>query len=89
MPVVTSEPDSPAAPAPSPAPTPPPVVSTALAEETALIDGALSSLRTGDLAVAARYLDAHERRFPHGHLSRERERARSTLAQRNRSQEQE
>jgi hypothetical protein len=84
------EPATPAATfAPSPAPVVPQVVSTTLAEETSLIDAALSSLRTGDLGRAGVYLDVHQRKFPHGHLWRERERARSTVAERMRSAEHE
>jgi hypothetical protein len=52
---------------------------TTLREETALIDRALSALRTGDGAGAAGLLAEHRRRFPNGLLSRERERAQRKL----------
>lgn len=52
---------------------------TTLREETALIDGALAALRAGDRARAATLLGEHQRRFPHGLLARERERALHTI----------
>jgi hypothetical protein len=52
---------------------------TTLREETALIDGALAALRSGDRARAATLLGEHQRRFPQGLLARERERALRTM----------
>jgi hypothetical protein len=52
---------------------------TTLREETALIDGALAALRSGNRARAATLLGEHQRRFPQGLLARERERALRTL----------
>jgi hypothetical protein len=46
-----------------------------LRAETALIEGALSAIRAGDRARAARLLDEHRRGYPNGLLIRERERA--------------
>jgi hypothetical protein len=53
---------------------------TTLSEETALLDGAFAALRAGDHELASRFVLAHERRFPNGLLSRERERARAVLS---------
>jgi hypothetical protein len=58
-----------------------------LGEETALMDAALAALRAGDLATAARYLHAHEQRYPNGLLRRERDRARRTLLDRSRTRD--
>ena len=68
----------------SPSPAPASSLST-LGEETALMDAALAALRAGDLPTAARYVHAHELRFPNGLLKRERERARRTVLERSRS----
>jgi hypothetical protein len=54
---------------------------TTLREETALIDRALSALRAKDMQRATALLAEHERRFPNGLLSQERERARRKLAE--------
>jgi hypothetical protein len=50
-----------------------------LAEETRLLDTALSSIRAGELPRAAGLLDEHEARFARGKLGRERQRAREKL----------
>jgi hypothetical protein len=54
---------------------------TTLREETALIDRALSALRASDAQRATTLLAEHERRFPNGLLSQERERARRKLTE--------
>lgn len=46
-----------------------------LAEETGLVDSALSAIRATRFDDAARLLRTHEERFPHGTLELERERA--------------
>lgn len=46
-----------------------------LAEETGLMERAIAALHDGDLALARYWLSEHERRFPHGLLTRERLRA--------------
>lgn len=50
-----------------------------LAEETRLMERAISASRSGDRATASRYLDLHAAQFPNGALSPERERLRSRL----------
>ena len=87
---VTSMPNASSAPASQAAtPGPPPAAAalSTLGEETALMDAALSALRAQDLATAARYVRAHEQRFPNGLLRRERERARRTLLERGRTRD--
>jgi len=64
---------------PDDAPTETSVDSSALSEETRLIDEALLAIRAGDLDLAARRLDDHQSRFAAGKLARERERARQKL----------
>jgi hypothetical protein len=86
----TSAPNASSAPTSQPAtpgPTPATAALSTLGEETALMDAALSALRAGELASAARYLQAHEQRFPNGLLRRERERARRTLLERGRTRD--
>ena len=53
----------------------------ALAQETLLIDNALSAIRRGDFTLAEQQLDEHEARFPTARLGHERERARQKLEQ--------
>jgi hypothetical protein len=87
---VTSVPaasSAPASPAVTPRPTPAAAALSTLGEETALMDAALAALRAEDLTTAARYLRAHEQRFPNGLLRRERERARRTLLERSRTRD--
>lgn len=54
---------------------------TTLGEETVLIDRVFAALRAGAFAQAEALLTEHQRRFPAGHLVRERERARAKLTQ--------
>ncbi|HET9959060.1 MAG TPA: hypothetical protein VFQ61_31430 [Polyangiaceae bacterium] len=74
-------------PAAAPSPVQAPKLTTAsgsessLREETALVDTALIALRDGDRSKARLLLETHARRFPHGLLARERERARRKLLQ--------
>jgi hypothetical protein len=56
-----------------------PLPPSTLGEETALIDAAFTALRARDFGAAAGFIAEHERRFPRGLLSRERERARRRL----------
>jgi hypothetical protein len=49
--------------------------SSGLAEETRLIDAALSAIRNGDLTLAAQLLNEHTTRFPNAKLANERTRA--------------
>ncbi|HEY5959637.1 MAG TPA: hypothetical protein VIV60_23945, partial [Polyangiaceae bacterium] len=46
-----------------------------LAEETRLIDAALTAIRNGNLTLAHRLLNDHSLRFPHAKLAKERGRA--------------
>jgi hypothetical protein len=58
------------------APPPPPVSpSSTLREETELVERGLAAMRAGDRASAIRWLQEHARRFPHGILARDRQRA--------------
>jgi hypothetical protein len=52
---------------------------TSLRDEAELLERALAALHAGDRAGAQRWLGAHETRFPHGVLRRDRERARRHL----------
>ncbi|MEO6603327.1 MAG: hypothetical protein ABIQ16_25815 [Polyangiaceae bacterium] len=52
-----------------------------LADETQLLDRAFAELAAGHRANAAALIAEHERRFPNGLLSQERERARARLEQ--------
>jgi len=54
---------------------PKPLDEGSLRAETALIERALSALKRDDVATARAALAEHARRFPNGHLVRERERA--------------
>jgi hypothetical protein len=72
----------PAAPQPVEDEPSPAAAATTLGEETRLIDAAFSALRAGDHGAAEGFVREHERRFPNGLLSRERERARAALLER-------
>jgi hypothetical protein len=50
-----------------------------LAEETRLMERAMTALRAGNREMAAQWLSEHNRRFPNGLLARERERAHERL----------
>ena len=54
---------------------------TTLAAETQLLDRAFAEIAAGHRASAAALIAEHERRFPNGLLSQERERARARLEQ--------
>ncbi len=60
--------------------------SSSLAEETRLLDAALSAIRAGELTRAARLLDEHEVRFEPAKLGRERQSARKKLEEARRKQ---
>lgn len=57
------------------APAPKPLDEGSLRAETALMERALSALQRDDVTTARAALAEHARRFPNGHLVRERERA--------------
>jgi hypothetical protein len=58
-----------------------PEVASTLAEETRLLDGALSELAAGNRARAAALIQEHEARYPQGLLQKERERAKTRLSE--------
>lgn len=59
---------------------PRPTADDALAAEAALIDGAATALRAGDVVAATTRLDVHARLYPQGQLTEERELIRVRVA---------
>jgi hypothetical protein len=72
--------------APLEPPTRAPRVTSTLAEETRLLDGAFAELAAGNRARAAELINEHEARFPAGLLQKERERAKTRLSQMSRGE---
>jgi hypothetical protein len=72
--------------APLEPPTRAPRVTSTLAEETRLLDGAFAELAAGNRARAAELIHEHEARFPAGLLQKERERAKTRLSQMSRGE---